>query len=163
VLHWVCALGDLAKANAVLSIPGVQVNEQDNAGWTPLMIAGTTSLGRGTELVSAGNEDIVDRLLEIEEVDVLTQNRNGATALYPLLNLNLTVDITQQVRIVFTYSPSPLPPNFHSSQSTYEIVLQTSNLEIAPTTPNKRHSRLSPDPSRRINRLHVPNKPIHVP
>jgi len=40
VLHWVCALGDLAKVNTVLSIPGVQVNEQDNAGWTPLMIAG---------------------------------------------------------------------------------------------------------------------------
>ena len=44
VLHWVCALGDLAKVNTVLSIPGVQVNEQDNAGWTPLMIAGMVSL-----------------------------------------------------------------------------------------------------------------------
>jgi ankyrin repeat protein len=40
VLHWVCALGDLGKANSVLSIPGVDVNGQDNAGWTPLMIAG---------------------------------------------------------------------------------------------------------------------------
>jgi hypothetical protein len=42
VLHWVCALGDLTKANAVLSIPGVDVNLQDNAGWTSLMIAGNT-------------------------------------------------------------------------------------------------------------------------
>ena len=41
MLHWVCALGDLAKANAVLSIPGVDVNAQDNSGWTALMIAGT--------------------------------------------------------------------------------------------------------------------------
>jgi ankyrin repeat protein len=41
VLHWVCALGDLPKANAVLSIPGVDVNLQDGGGWTPLMIAGT--------------------------------------------------------------------------------------------------------------------------
>jgi hypothetical protein len=44
VLHWVCALGDLPKANAVLSIPGVDVNLQDGAGWTPLMIAGIVSL-----------------------------------------------------------------------------------------------------------------------
>ena len=40
MLHWICALGDLPKANAVLSIQGVDVNVQDNAGWTPLMIAG---------------------------------------------------------------------------------------------------------------------------
>lgn len=40
MLHWVCALGDLEKANAVLSIQGVEVNAQDNAGWTSLMIAG---------------------------------------------------------------------------------------------------------------------------
>ena len=44
VLHWVCALGDLPKANAVLSIPGVDVNLQDGAGWTSLMIAGTPFL-----------------------------------------------------------------------------------------------------------------------
>ena len=75
MLHWVCALGDLAKANAVLSIPGVQVNEQDNAGWTPLMIAGMGCLGCILISVSAGKEDIVD---------VLLQNRNGATALYSL-------------------------------------------------------------------------------
>lgn len=43
LLHWVCALGDLAKANSVLSIPDVDVNGQDNAGWTPLMIAGNFS------------------------------------------------------------------------------------------------------------------------
>lgn len=46
-------------------------------------------LAEKTELivVSAGKEDIVDRLLEIPETDVTTQNRNGATALYsrPLL------------------------------------------------------------------------------
>jgi len=54
-----------------LSIPGVDVNLQDGARWTPLMIA-----------VSAGKEDIVDRLLEIPETDVTIQNRNGATALH---------------------------------------------------------------------------------
>ena len=84
MLHWVCALGDLAKANAVLSIPGVQVNEQDNAGWTPLMIAGMGCLGCILISVSAGKEDIAERLLEGTEVDVLLQNRNGATALYSL-------------------------------------------------------------------------------
>jgi hypothetical protein len=47
VLHWVCALGDLAKANVVLSIPGVNVNAQDNAGWTPLMISGISLSKRG--------------------------------------------------------------------------------------------------------------------
>lgn len=36
-------------------------------------------------LVSAGKEDIAERLLEIEGVDVSIQNRNGATALYPFL------------------------------------------------------------------------------
>ena len=41
VLHWICALGDLGKANVVLSIPGVDVNAQDSSGWTALMIAGT--------------------------------------------------------------------------------------------------------------------------
>lgn len=41
MLHWVCALGDLQKANSVLSIKDVDVNVQDNAGWTALMIAGT--------------------------------------------------------------------------------------------------------------------------
>lgn len=40
MLHWVCALGDLEKANAVLSLGGMEVNAQDNAGWTSLMIAG---------------------------------------------------------------------------------------------------------------------------
>jgi ankyrin repeat protein len=77
-------LGDLAKANAVLSIPEVQVNEQDNAGWTPLMIAGMGCLGCVLISVSAGKEDIAERLLEGTEVDVLLQNRNGATALYYL-------------------------------------------------------------------------------
>jgi len=33
-------------------------------------------------IVSAGKEDIVNRLLEIAETDVTIQNRNGATALY---------------------------------------------------------------------------------
>lgn len=33
-------------------------------------------------LVSSGKEDIVDRLLQIPETDVLLQNQNGATALY---------------------------------------------------------------------------------
>jgi len=44
VLHWICALGDLPKANFVLSISGVDVNAQDNSGWTPLMMAGTLGL-----------------------------------------------------------------------------------------------------------------------
>jgi hypothetical protein len=83
VLHWVCALGDLVKANAVLSIPGVDVNAQDNSGWTALMIAGILKfLPLLHNVVSAGKEDIVDRLLTIAETDVLLQNRNGATALY---------------------------------------------------------------------------------
>lgn len=43
MLHWICALGDLSKANFVLSIPGVAVNAEDNGGWTPIMIAGTPS------------------------------------------------------------------------------------------------------------------------
>ena len=42
MLHWVCALGDLGKANSVLSVSGVDVNVQDNAGWTSLMIAGSS-------------------------------------------------------------------------------------------------------------------------
>jgi ankyrin repeat protein len=71
VLHWICALGDLEKAKYVLSVSGVDVNLQDNAGWTPLMIS-----------VSSGKEDIVERLLEIEAIDVLVQNASGATALY---------------------------------------------------------------------------------
>ena len=41
MLHLVCALGDLAKANSVLSIPEVDVNAKDHSGWTALMIAGT--------------------------------------------------------------------------------------------------------------------------
>jgi ankyrin repeat protein len=79
VLHWICALGDPQKANYVLSIPGIDVNVQDNAGWTPLMIA-----------VSSGKEDIVERLLDIEATDVVIQNRNGATALYLPFPLKLT-------------------------------------------------------------------------
>ena len=69
----------------MLSIPGVDVNLQDGAGWTPLMIAGTFFSWRlggvMVMVVSAGKEDIVDRLLEIPETDVTIQNRNGATAL----------------------------------------------------------------------------------
>ena len=86
MLHWVCALGDLEKANAVLSIQGVEVNAQDNAGWTSLMIAGISFINIPlTCQVSAGKEDIVERLMEIPTIDVLIQNRNGATALYHLL------------------------------------------------------------------------------
>jgi len=84
VLHWVCALGDLAKANSVLSIEGVDVNVQDNAGWTPLMIAGTPVFLLCFDVVSSGKEDIVERLLEIPKTDILIENRNGATALYIL-------------------------------------------------------------------------------
>ena len=74
-------MGDLAKANSVLSIPGVDVNGQDNSGWTPLMIAGTTFCVALTCIVSSGKEDIVERLLDIPETDVVIQNHNGATAL----------------------------------------------------------------------------------
>ena len=42
----------------------------------------------GLIVVSAGKEDIVDRLLEIPETDVTIQNRNGATALYLPCPLN---------------------------------------------------------------------------
>ncbi len=63
MLHWVCALGDLAKANSVLSIGGVKVNLQDNGGWTPLMIAGSIRFGH-VDVVSAGKEDIAERLLD---------------------------------------------------------------------------------------------------
>jgi hypothetical protein len=49
-------------------------------------------------LVSAGKEDIAERLLEIPETDVLLQNRNGATALYPPLYM-ANIDTTQQVKI----------------------------------------------------------------
>jgi len=83
VLHWICALGDLQKANAVLSIQGVEVNAQDNAGWTALMIAGI-SLRIFSYSVSSGKEDIAERLLEIPDTDVVIQNRNGATALYQI-------------------------------------------------------------------------------
>ena len=66
----------------MLSISGVDVNLQDAAGWTPLMIAGNNPPKRRVMVVSAGKEEIVDRLLEVPETDVTLQNRNGATALY---------------------------------------------------------------------------------
>jgi len=41
----------------------------------------SNSYGNLTDSVSSGKEDIVERLLEIPETNVLIQNRNGATAL----------------------------------------------------------------------------------
>jgi hypothetical protein len=137
VLHWVCALGDLAKANAVLSIPGVQVNEQDNAGWTPLMIAGMGWLGCMLIAVSAGKEDIAERLLEGTEVDVLLQNRNGATALYSLCGIcYLTKGIMQQVKIGFTY---PSPPSL--SLCTLGFPSLRSDLQVLKHSPPNYYSQ----------------------
>jgi len=56
--------------------------------------------------VSAGKEDIVDRLLEVPATDATIQNRNGATALYtiyPILSLILVT--TPPVKIESMYYP----------------------------------------------------------
>ena len=64
----------------------------------------------GVIVVSAGKEDIVDRLLEIPGTDVTIQNRNGATALYLPHPLILTADTTLLVKIESTYL-TPLSPS----------------------------------------------------
>ena len=59
----------------------------------------------GVIVVSAGKEDIVDRLLEIPGTDVTIQNRNGATALYLPHPLILTTDTTLQAKTESMYLP----------------------------------------------------------
>ena len=51
-LHWSASSGSLEVLEWLLSQPGTLVNAQDDAGWTPLMIA-----------VSAGHVEIVVPLL----------------------------------------------------------------------------------------------------
>ena len=53
VLHWACASGNTEAVKLILSYPDVNLNSQDDSGWTPLMSA-----------VSAGYVDIIQLLLE---------------------------------------------------------------------------------------------------
>ena len=107
--------------------------------------------------MSAGKEDIVDRLLEISETDVTIQNRNGATALYLPHPLILTTDTTRQAKTGSMYL-IPLP-----SQANLGPVLQIVARQIDCPTSNERYTGITPYPPRRINRIYNSSKSLHVP
>eukprot|EP00795_Rhopilema_esculentum_P009500 gene9500-17237_t len=69
-LHWACSGGRKEVVSYLLDQLNVPVNEQDDAGWTPLMIAS-----------SAGHDDIVISLLE-SKADPQIVNFTGQSVLH---------------------------------------------------------------------------------
>jgi len=69
-LHWACAGGHDAIVDYLLSVCNVPVDDADDAGWTPLIIAS-----------SAGHDKIVGTLLR-RDADPNKRNSTGHTALH---------------------------------------------------------------------------------
>lgn len=74
-LHRVCIKNQVEKLIILLSLPGVDINVKDNAGWTPLH-----------EACNYGNTECVQEILQrCPEVDLLTQV-DGVTPLHDALS-----------------------------------------------------------------------------
>ncbi|XP_076783176.1 SMC5-SMC6 complex localization factor protein 1 isoform X4 [Arvicanthis niloticus] len=74
-LHRVCIKNQVEKLIVLLSLPGVDINVKDNAGWTPLH-----------EACNYGNTECVQEILQrCPEVDLLTQV-DGVTPLHDALS-----------------------------------------------------------------------------
>ncbi|XP_011242758.1 SMC5-SMC6 complex localization factor protein 1 isoform X7 [Mus musculus] len=74
-LHRVCIKNQVEKLIILLSLPGIDINVKDNAGWTPLH-----------EACNYGNTECVQEILQrCPEVDLLTQV-DGVTPLHDALS-----------------------------------------------------------------------------
>ncbi|KAI8989477.1 26S proteasome non-ATPase regulatory subunit 10-like protein [Pilobolus umbonatus] len=95
-LHWASSGGHVDIVVYLLN-KGVSINAQDDAGWTPLMIA-----------VSAGHTDVVRTLLE-KGADVSLENQIGQSALHYAASKNRT----EICRLLLEYKAPVNPLNHH--------------------------------------------------